>query len=106
MDRSLLEGDPFSLLEGMIIAGYAIGAREGVIYCRAEYPLAIKRLERAIELAKAEGLLEKPLATGPAGAKPGEAGAGAPALAGAPLLLQPEGEAGRRGLRVRARRPP
>ena len=61
MDRSLLEGDPFALIEGMIIAGYAIGAREGVIYCRAEYPLAIKRLERAIELAKAEGLLEKPL---------------------------------------------
>ena len=64
MDRSLLEGDPFSLLEGLIIAGYAIGAREGVIYCRAEYPLAIKRLERAIELAKAEGLLGKPLTDG------------------------------------------
>jgi len=61
MDRSLLEGDPFVLIEGMIIAGYAIGAREGVVYCRAEYPLAIKRLERAIELAKQEGLLEKPL---------------------------------------------
>ncbi len=61
MDRSLIEGDPFALIEGMIIAGYAIGAREGVIYCRAEYPLAIKRLERAIELAKSEGLLEKPL---------------------------------------------
>jgi NADH:ubiquinone oxidoreductase subunit F (NADH-binding)/(2Fe-2S) ferredoxin/Pyruvate/2-oxoacid:ferredoxin oxidoreductase delta subunit len=62
MDRSLLEGDPFSLIEGLIIAGWAIGAREGMIYCRAEYPLAIKRLERAIELAKAEGLLERPLA--------------------------------------------
>ncbi len=61
MDRSLIEGDPFSLIEGLLIAGYAIGAREGVIYCRAEYPLAIKRLERAIVLAKAEGLLEKPL---------------------------------------------
>ncbi len=63
MDRSLLEGDPFALIEGLIIAGWAIGAREGVIYCRAEYPLAIKRLERAIELAKTEGLLEKPLAS-------------------------------------------
>jgi NADH-quinone oxidoreductase subunit F len=61
MDRSLLEGDPFALLEGMIIAGYAIGAPEGVIYCRAEYPLAIRRLTRAIELAREEGLLDKPL---------------------------------------------
>ena len=44
MDRSVLEGDPHSLLEGMIIGGYAMGASQGVIYCRAEYPLAIKRL--------------------------------------------------------------
>ena len=43
MDRSVLEGDPHSLLEGMIIGGYAMGANHGVIYCRAEYPLAIKR---------------------------------------------------------------
>jgi NADH-quinone oxidoreductase subunit F len=49
MDRSLMEGDPFSLIEGMMIAGYAIGADEGVIYCRAEYPIAIKRLTKAIE---------------------------------------------------------
>ncbi len=46
MDRSILEGDPFSVLEGMITAGYAIGASEGIIYCRAEYPLAIERLRR------------------------------------------------------------
>ena len=44
MDRSVLEGDPHSVIEGMIIASYAIGARNGYIYCRAEYPLAIKRL--------------------------------------------------------------
>ncbi|HOS68512.1 MAG TPA: NADH-quinone oxidoreductase subunit NuoF [Bacillota bacterium] len=48
MDRSVLEGDPHGLLEGMIIAGYAIGANYGFIYCRAEYPLAIERLEGAI----------------------------------------------------------
>jgi len=48
MDRSVLEGDPHELLEGMIIAGYAIGANYGYIYCRAEYPLAIERLEGAI----------------------------------------------------------
>mgnify|MGYP005849764899 CR=1 FL=1 len=57
MDRSLLEGDPHSLIEGMIIAGYAIGARYGYIYCRAEYPLAIRRLEVALEQARALGLL-------------------------------------------------
>ena len=44
MDRSLLEGDPHAVLEGMIIGAFAIGANHGVIYCRAEYPLAIKRL--------------------------------------------------------------
>ncbi len=51
MDRSVLEGDPHGLLEGMIIAGYAIGANYGYIYCRAEYPLAIERLEGAIAQA-------------------------------------------------------
>jgi NADH:ubiquinone oxidoreductase subunit F (NADH-binding)/(2Fe-2S) ferredoxin/Pyruvate/2-oxoacid:ferredoxin oxidoreductase delta subunit len=61
MDRSLLESDPFSVIEGMIIAGYAIGAREGVIYCRAEYPLAIERLQQSIEILKKEKLLESPL---------------------------------------------
>ncbi|ADL13783.1 NADH-quinone oxidoreductase subunit NuoF [Acetohalobium arabaticum] len=57
MDRSLLEGDPHKLLEGMIIAGYAIGADEGYIYVRAEYPLAIERLEKAIDQANEHGLL-------------------------------------------------
>ena len=51
MDRSVLEGDPHSVIEGMIIAGYAIGARYGYIYCRAEYPLAIRRLEVALAQA-------------------------------------------------------
>ncbi len=59
MDRSVLEGDPHSLLEGMIIAGYAIGANEGYIYIRAEYPLAVKRLNIAIEHAKEKGYLGK-----------------------------------------------
>lgn len=59
MDRSVLEGDPHSLLEGMIIGGYAMGATEGIIYCRAEYPLAIKRLEIAMEQARAKGFLGK-----------------------------------------------
>jgi len=57
MDRSILEGDPHSVLEGMLIAGYAIGAKEGYIYVRAEYPLAIKRLQKAIAQSEAEGLL-------------------------------------------------
>ncbi|MEW9125204.1 MAG: NADH-quinone oxidoreductase subunit F, partial [Thermotaleaceae bacterium] len=48
MDRSILEGDPHSLIEGMLIGGYAIGAEYGIIYVRAEYPLAIVRLEKAI----------------------------------------------------------
>ena len=59
MDRAVLEGDPHSLLEGMIIGGYAMGATEGVIYVRAEYPLAIKRLEIAIAQAKERGYLGK-----------------------------------------------
>ncbi|MCQ2546986.1 MAG: NADH-quinone oxidoreductase subunit NuoF [Clostridia bacterium] len=59
MDRSVLEGDPHSLLEGMIIGGYAMGATEGVIYCRAEYPLAIKRLEIAMAQAREKGFLGK-----------------------------------------------
>jgi NADH-quinone oxidoreductase subunit F len=61
MDRSILEGDPHSVIEGMMIAGYAIGANEGVIYIRAEYPLAIKRLEKAMAQAKARGFLGKNL---------------------------------------------
>ncbi len=57
MDRSVLEGDPHSVIEAMAIAGYAIGGSQGYIYIRAEYPLAIKRLEIAIEQAREYGLL-------------------------------------------------
>ncbi|MCL5779439.1 MAG: NADH-quinone oxidoreductase subunit NuoF [Firmicutes bacterium] len=57
MDRSVLEGDPHAVLEAMAIAGYAIGATNGYIYVRAEYPVAVKRLEIAIEQAKQAGLL-------------------------------------------------
>ena len=57
MDRSILEGDPHSVLEAMAIAGYAIGADKGIIYIRAEYPLAIKRLQVAIEQALEYGLI-------------------------------------------------
>ncbi len=57
MDRSVMEGDPHSVLEGMAISGYAIGAEQGYIYVRAEYPLAIQRLQKAIEDARSYGLL-------------------------------------------------
>lgn len=57
MDRSILEGDPHSVIEAMAIAGYAIGASKGIVYIRAEYPLAIKRLEVALEQAREYGLL-------------------------------------------------
>src|SRR6056297_25443 len=59
MDRSILEGDPHAVLEAMAIAGYAIGATKGYVYVRAEYPIAVKRLEIAIEQAKKEELLGK-----------------------------------------------
>ena len=59
MDRSVLEGDPHSVLEAMAIGGYAIGASEGYIYVRAEYPIAVKRLEIAINQAREYGLLGK-----------------------------------------------
>ncbi len=59
MDRSILEGDPHSVLEAMAIAGYAIGANQGFIYVRAEYPIAVKRLQIAIQQAKEYGLLGK-----------------------------------------------
>ena len=59
MDRSILEGDPHAVLEAMAIAGYAIGAEEGYIYVRAEYPIAIHRLEVAIKQAREYGLLGK-----------------------------------------------
>lgn len=59
MDRSILEGDPHTVLEAMAICGYCIGADKGLIYIRAEYPLAIKRLQIAIKQAKEYGLLGK-----------------------------------------------
>ncbi|MBL1211905.1 MAG: 4Fe-4S binding protein [Ignavibacteriae bacterium] len=59
MDRSILEGDPYQLVEGMIIGAYAIGASFGYIYCRAEYPLAIERLQNTIKMCKEYGLLGK-----------------------------------------------
>ena len=57
MDRSIMEGDPHKMIEGMMIGAYAVGAREGYIYVRAEYPLAISRLKRAISQAEESGLL-------------------------------------------------
>jgi len=59
MDRNVLEGDPHRIVEAMAIAGYAVGSNHGIVYCRAEYPLAIQRLERAIAQAKEYGLLGK-----------------------------------------------
>src|SRR4030067_2944296 len=57
MDRSLLEGDPHSVVEGMLIGAYAIGCNEGYIYIRAEYPLAMKRWETALQQMREYGLL-------------------------------------------------
>ena len=57
MDRSILEGDPFSVIEAMTIAGYAVGSNQGYIYIRAEYPIAVKRLELAIGQAREKGML-------------------------------------------------
>ena len=59
MDRSILEGDPHSVIEGMLIEGYAIGASKGYVYVRAEYPLAVERLDYAIKNAREAGLLGK-----------------------------------------------
>ena len=59
MDRSILEGDPHALIEAMAIAGYAIGANQGYVYVRAEYPIAVKRLQIAIDQAREYGLLGK-----------------------------------------------
>ena len=56
MDRSILEGDPHCVLEAMAIAGYAIGASQGYIYVRAEYPIAVQRLRIAINQAREYGL--------------------------------------------------
>lgn len=57
MDRSILEGDPHSIIEGMMIGGYAIGASKGFVYIRAEYPIAVERLEHALKQAREAGLL-------------------------------------------------
>ena len=59
MDRSILEGDPHSVVEAMIIAGYAVGANKGYIYVRAEYPIAVHRFQTAIDQAKEYGILGK-----------------------------------------------
>ncbi|MBO5374140.1 MAG: NAD(P)H-dependent oxidoreductase subunit E, partial [Clostridia bacterium] len=59
MDRSILEGDPHALIEAMAIAGYAIGANQGYVYVRAEYPIAVNRLQSAIDEARRQGLLGK-----------------------------------------------
>lgn len=59
MDRSVLEGDPYGLIEGMMIGAYAIGCTFGYVYCRAEYPLAIKRLQKAIDTCYERGILGK-----------------------------------------------
>ncbi len=57
MDRSMLESDPFSVIEGMVIGGYAVGATRGFFYVRAEYPLAIRRIEHALKICRENGLL-------------------------------------------------
>ena len=57
MDRAVIEGDPHNLIEGMLIGAYAIGACEAIVYVRAEYPLAIRRLQNAIDQAKAKGFI-------------------------------------------------
>jgi NADH:ubiquinone oxidoreductase subunit F (NADH-binding)/(2Fe-2S) ferredoxin/NAD-dependent dihydropyrimidine dehydrogenase PreA subunit len=59
MDRSVLEGDPHSLIEAMTIAGYAVGASQGYVYVRAEYPLAVSRLNKALDQARERGLIGK-----------------------------------------------
>ncbi|MBK8871153.1 MAG: SLBB domain-containing protein [Elusimicrobia bacterium] len=59
MDRGVLEGDPYSVIEGMLIAGYAMGADQGFFYIRAEYPLAVERIEKAIKQCRAQGVLGK-----------------------------------------------
>ncbi|MHC4138086.1 MAG: (2Fe-2S) ferredoxin domain-containing protein, partial [Planctomycetota bacterium] len=56
MDRSILEGDPHSVIEAMTVAGWAVGSRQGYVYVRAEYPLAIERLGKALEQARSRGL--------------------------------------------------
>ena len=57
MDRAVLEGDPHSVIEGMLVGAYAIGSRKGIVYVRAEYPIAVEHLNIAIQQAKSLGLL-------------------------------------------------
>jgi len=57
MDRSILEGDPYSIIEGMMIAAYAVGASKGYFYIRAEYPLAVQRIDEALTKCREVGLL-------------------------------------------------
>ena len=65
-DRMLMEGDPFTLIEGMVIAGLACGATKGFVYLRSEYPIAVAVMQKAVEIARAEGLLgAKVLGKGP-----------------------------------------
>jgi NADH-quinone oxidoreductase subunit F len=59
MDRSVLEGDPYCIIEGMMIAAYAIGANDGYVYVRAEYPLAIERLQKALDVCYEKNYLGK-----------------------------------------------
>jgi NADH-quinone oxidoreductase subunit F len=59
MDRSVLEGDPHSVIEGMMIGGFAIGASKGFFYIRAEYPLAIARIQKAIDQVMKPGCWER-----------------------------------------------
>ncbi len=57
MDRSVLEGDPHSVIEGLMIGGFAVGARHGIFYIRAEYPLAVERIQKAIDVCRAKGIV-------------------------------------------------
>ena len=59
MDRAIIEGDPHAVIEGMILGAYAIGATQGLVYIRAEYPLAVQRLRHAIAQARQHGFLGK-----------------------------------------------
>ena len=59
-DRMMMEGDPFTLIEGMVIAGIATGATKGFVYIRSEYPIAIHVMKDAVEIARAEGILPAP----------------------------------------------
>lgn len=95
-DRMLMEGDPFCLIEGMAIAGLAVGATEGVIYCRSEYPHAIAAMEKAIRLAQKAGILgDRVMGRGPAFRLQVRAGAGAYVCGEETALL--ESLEGRRG---------